>query len=59
MTLQTPNAVVTVAKEDIESRKTSSLSLMPEGLLSNLRDEEVRDLVGYLMSPRQVELPRK
>jgi hypothetical protein len=32
-------------------------SLMPDGLLSKLSDDDVRDLVGYLMSPEQVPLP--
>jgi hypothetical protein len=32
-------------------------SLMPDGLLSKLSDDDVRDLVGYLTSPDQVPLP--
>ncbi|HZT82605.1 MAG TPA: c-type cytochrome [Gemmataceae bacterium] len=57
LTLQTPNDVVTVAKDDIEAREQSRLSLMPEGLLQKLSDAEVRDLVAYLASPKQVPLP--
>jgi len=30
---------------------------MPEGQLQNLTAEQIRDLVGYLMSPNQVPLP--
>jgi hypothetical protein len=37
-----------VAKEDIEERKKSPLSMMPEGLLTPLSDSEVRDLIAYL-----------
>jgi hypothetical protein len=29
--------------------------MMPEGLLEGLKDDEVRDLVGYLASPAQVK----
>ena len=37
--------------------KTSELSMMPEGLLSQLTDQEVRDLIYYLSRPGQVPLP--
>jgi putative heme-binding domain-containing protein len=46
--LQTQNEVIRVAKEDIEERKKSPLSMMPEGLLTPLSDSEVRDLIAYL-----------
>lgn len=36
---------------DIQSRQTLEVSLMPEGLLATLSDQEVIDLVGYLQSP--------
>jgi putative heme-binding domain-containing protein len=58
VTLQTPNDVVTIAVEDIDERKKSPLSLMPDGVLSNLKDDEVRDLVAYLRSPKQVAPPK-
>jgi putative heme-binding domain-containing protein len=51
LTLQTPNDVVVVPKTDIEERRQTPLSMMPEGLLSRLADDEVRDLVSYLASP--------
>lgn len=35
----------------------SQFSLMPEGLLAALSDEELRDLIGYLKSEQQVPLP--
>jgi putative heme-binding domain-containing protein len=57
LSLQTPNELITLSKEDVEKRKPSSLSLMPEGILDKLRDDEIRDLVGYLASPTQVPLP--
>ena len=36
---------------DIQSRQTMEVSLMPEGLLATLSDQEVVDLVGYLQLP--------
>jgi putative membrane-bound dehydrogenase-like protein len=57
VTLQTPTDVVTIPKAAIESRELGKLSLMPEGQLTQLKPEEVRDLVAYLASPAQVPLP--
>jgi hypothetical protein len=33
-------------------------SAMPEGLLDSMPAADVRDLVAYLMHPRQVPLPQ-
>ncbi len=55
VTLQTVKERKIVEKEDIEERKSSSQSLMPEGLLDALDDDSRRDLIAYLMSTRQVE----
>jgi putative membrane-bound dehydrogenase-like protein len=54
ITVQTQNEQVVVPKDEIESRTVSPVSMMPEGLFTALRMEEVRDLVGYLASPVQV-----
>jgi putative membrane-bound dehydrogenase-like protein len=59
ITLQTQNELIVVPKDDIESRKPSAVSLMPDGLLDKLSKEEVRDLAGYLASPRQSPLPKQ
>ena len=48
----------TVAKSEIEDRKQSTVSMMPEGLFEKLSDEEIRDLIAYLASPKQVPLPK-
>ncbi|MCU0708042.1 MAG: c-type cytochrome [Pirellula sp.] len=56
VTLKTINDLVVVAKEEIDQRKLSDLSLMPNGLLDPLSLEEVRDLIGYLASPSQVPI---
>ncbi|HWE40543.1 MAG TPA: PVC-type heme-binding CxxCH protein [Isosphaeraceae bacterium] len=55
--IQTPTERLLVPRSDIEEFRPSDLSLMPEGLLDPLQPDQVRDLIGYLMSPRQVPLP--
>lgn len=56
LTVQTVNERLVIPIDEIEHRKQSALSLMPEGLLNNLSDQQVRDLIGYLASPQQVPL---
>ncbi len=56
ISLQTDTALVVVEKSDIETQKDSTNSLMPEGQLETLKEDEVRDLVAYLQSPQQVTL---
>ena len=41
---------LTIARDDIDAIKPSPKSLMPEGLLKGLGDQEVRDLFAYLRS---------
>lgn len=41
---------VVLAKDEIESMNVTGISLMPEGLLDGLSDQEVRDLFAYLRS---------
>ena len=57
LTLQTATEPVTLDREEIESTKQSKTSLMPDGLLQNLTSEQIRNLIGYLMSTDQVPLP--
>lgn len=57
LTVQTVNERVVVPKAEIDSRRKSPLSLMPDGMLNNLSPTQVRDLLGYLMGDRQVSLP--
>ena len=49
---------VVIAKEDIELRKVSDKSMMPEGQLQQLKKQEVIDLIKYLQTSQQVELPQ-
>ena len=58
LSLQTPNELIRITKSDIEDRKTSPASLMPEGLLAMLGEDEVRDLFAYLAGANQVPLPK-
>lgn len=46
---------VAIAKSSIESREVASVSMMPEGILKTMTDQEVIDLIAYLQSQRQVE----
>ena len=41
---------LSLARDEIEEMKPSPKSLMPEGLLKDLTDQEVRDLFAYLRS---------
>lgn len=54
LTLQTPTERLVLPLGDIEEQRESNLSLMPEGQLDVLKPDDVRDLIGYLMSPQQV-----
>lgn len=41
----------TIDRQNIKSMKTSELSLMPDGLVDQLSDADLRHLVGYLLNP--------
>jgi putative membrane-bound dehydrogenase-like protein len=58
LTLQTANDVVVVPKSEIDSRTATKVSMMPDGAFEQMRIEEVRDLVGYLMGGGQVALKK-
>jgi putative membrane-bound dehydrogenase-like protein len=57
ITMQTVNERLVLLREEIEETRPSKLSLMPERQLDVMKPEQVRDLIGYLMSPSQVPLP--
>jgi putative heme-binding domain-containing protein len=57
ITLATANETVTIPKNEIEERRTSEQSMMPEDLWKPLSEFEIRSLVSYLASPAQVPLP--
>ncbi|HAM73904.1 MAG TPA: heme-binding protein [Verrucomicrobiales bacterium] len=45
-----PDDLVSVERKDILSMEPAKVSQMPEGLLNSLRQEEILDLVAYLLS---------
>jgi putative heme-binding domain-containing protein len=56
-TVQTFAGEEQVSKSEVQSVQKPGVSMMPAGLFSGLSKEQMRDLVGYLRSPRQVALP--
>ena len=58
LTLRTLTEEQTVELSEVVKEDMSTLSMMPEGLLLALPPEQVRDLIGYLMHPVQVPLPK-
>jgi putative heme-binding domain-containing protein len=59
VTLRVIGQDTVIAKSEIQSREKLPVSMMPEGLLKALSDEEVRDLISYLRTTSQVPLPKK
>ncbi len=59
VTLQTTSEKLVLQRSEIDSMNQSQLSMMPEGLLQGLSEEQVCDLVSYLMSSAQVPLSAK
>lgn len=55
VTVQTANERVILSREDIEEIQPTRISMMPEGQLESLTDQEIRDLFAYLASDRQVK----
>jgi putative heme-binding domain-containing protein len=45
-----PNGLVDVKRKDVESIKPSPTSMMPAGLLDSFHEDEVLDLIAYLLS---------
>jgi len=57
VTMQTATERLVLLRDEIEELRVSNLSMMPERQLDVMTSEQVRDLIGYLMSPSQVPLP--
>jgi putative heme-binding domain-containing protein len=51
VTLQPPlgGRTITLSKEKIASMEVQEVSLMPERILDTMSDQDVRDLLAYLM----------
>ncbi|MCH9652486.1 MAG: c-type cytochrome [Planctomycetes bacterium] len=54
LTLKTATEKLIIPLSSIEARKTSGVSMMPEGMLDKLTPAERRDLIAYLQSPAGV-----
>ena len=54
-TVQQPTIVI--LKSDIENRKVSTKSMMPDAQLDQMKPQEVINLIKYLQTTEQVELP--
>ncbi len=54
LTVQTESDLLTIPRNEITFQKQQPISMMPEGLLAGLKKDEVRDLIAYLGSARQV-----
>ena len=50
-TAETPDKPVAVPKGQIANRATSTVSLMPEGLLDGMSQDEVANLLAFVMAP--------
>jgi hypothetical protein len=57
VTVQTPNELLTYPRGDIEDIQTAAISMMPIELVKPLSEGDVRALVAYLASPKQIPLP--
>ncbi|MDG2223317.1 MAG: c-type cytochrome [Rubripirellula sp.] len=55
-TVEQPQVVI--PKDDIEARKISTKSMMPDGQLDQMKKQEVIDLIKYLRTTEQVELQK-
>jgi putative heme-binding domain-containing protein len=45
-----PGSTVTVDRKNIESMKNSKISMMPSGLLDTFKEDEILDLMAYILS---------
>jgi putative heme-binding domain-containing protein len=59
LTIQTPAERLTIERTQIVKQEQMAQSLMPEGLLAALGEENVLNLIAYLMGEGQVEMPKQ
>jgi putative heme-binding domain-containing protein len=56
VTIVVPGETIIVCRKDIKTLTQGDISMMPEGLLAALTENDVRDLIAYLRSPSQVPM---
>jgi putative heme-binding domain-containing protein len=59
LAVRTQTEKIKLDRDEIDRIQPTAQSLMPDGLLAALNDEQVRDLFAYLMGRDQVPLPGK
>ena len=59
ITIATPAEVLTLGKADVVAIEPQDFSMMPEGLVLALKEDELFDLVAYLRDSRQAPLLKK
>jgi putative heme-binding domain-containing protein len=57
--VQTEKERLVINRSDVEEVVNQKMSLMPDGLLKQLKPEQIRDLFAYLTSRSQVPVPSK
>jgi len=57
ITLKSLADEITIEKKSVFKNIRMQDSIMPQGLMSDLSTDQVRDLIAYLMHPRQVAFP--
>lgn len=55
VTIRSINEKIVIPQNEIKTRTVSGVSIMPEGLLTVLSTDEIRELMAYLASPTQVK----
>ena len=56
--IHTATEALKLDKKTVDRRKVTNKSPMPEGMLDNMSQQAIRDLVSYLQHPTQVPLPQ-
>jgi putative heme-binding domain-containing protein len=57
ITVVTANETLIIPRNELKSVAQTELSMMPEGLLQAISEDDVRDLLAYLRTPAQVPMP--
>ena len=55
--LMAPGAMTTIKTQDIKSTEPTPVSMMPAGLLNMLEDEDILDLLAYILSKGDKDNP--
>jgi putative heme-binding domain-containing protein len=57
VSIQTATELLVVPRPEIKTQRLTPQSMMPEGILDNFAEKDVRDLIAYLRTDKQVPLP--